>query len=77
MPTKPFNTVYRIPVPTGYVVINGEQVTKIVASRASVPLVEPDQWKVTFHLSDGSIFDISPSAWTVTFVTQIFERSDS
>jgi hypothetical protein len=76
VPSKPFSTNYRIPTATGYVVINGEQIVKIVASRDSVFTLGEDSWKITFHLSDGSIYDLNPSGWTRNFVRDVFQGPD-
>ncbi len=74
VPTKPFSTNYRIPVRTGFVVINGDQVTKIEANKASnASAGEQEAWRLVFHLSDGSTHEILPSAWTRNFVRDVFE----
>lgn len=65
---KPFATNYRIPIPSGYVVLNGDQITKIEAKKTPVT----DGWTVTFHLSDGSTQVIPPSTWTKEFVQEVF-----
>ncbi len=48
MATKPFNTNYHIDTPEGFVLVNGDQITKIEA------LKRGDNWDLTLHLSDGS-----------------------
>ena len=74
VPTKPFETNYRIPLPTGYVVLNGDQITKIEATRVPDAFGVPqDKWKIIFHLSDGSKQEIPASPWTRNFVTEVFE----
>lgn len=74
--TKPFATNYRIPVPTGYVVLNGDQISKIEAVRVSDPFGVPTgKWKVVFHLSNGSQHEIQPSEWTKSFVQDVFEAN--
>jgi len=70
VPAKPFNSIYRIPTATGYVVINGEQITKIVATRLSAP---DDIWEVTFYLSDGTKQEIATPSWTRKFVHETFD----
>lgn len=72
--TKPFATNYRIPTPTGFVVLNGHQITKIVATKGmDLHTLEANAWTVTFHLSDGSTQEIRPNAWTKNFVREVFE----
>lgn len=72
--TKPFATNYRIPVRSGYVVINGDQVAKIEAIKILDTFGIPTgDWKIVFHLSDGSTQEIAPSGWTKNFVNEVFE----
>ena len=72
--TKPFATNYRIPIPTGYIVINGDQVAKIEAVRVLGPVGVPTgNWQIVFHLSDGNRHEIPPSEWTKNFVREVFE----
>jgi hypothetical protein len=74
--TKPFSTNYRIPIPQGYIVINGEQITKIEAIREVDVFgqnTNPEAWKLTFYLSDGNKQEIRPSEWTKNFVNDVFE----
>jgi len=74
---KPFETNYRIPTQTGYVVLNGAQITKIEALRVTnVFGLQQEDWKIVFHLSDGSKQEIGHSNWTRNFVHEVFE-SDS
>lgn len=75
--TKPFLTNYRIPTSTGYVVLNGEQITKIEAIKVADAFGMTNQgWKVVFHLSDGSQQTISHNAWTKKFVCDTFETEE-
>jgi hypothetical protein len=70
---KPFSTNYRIPSAGGYVVINGEQIVKIMVTRAATnPFLAGEAWMVTFFLSDGSTHEIAPSLWTKNFVQDVF-----
>ena len=76
MPTKPFSTNYRIPIAQGYIVINGEQITKIEAVRqvdAFGMNMNPEAWTLTFYLSDGNKQEIRPSEWTKNFVNEVFK----
>jgi hypothetical protein len=73
---KPFSTNYRIPTLQGYIVINGEQITKIDAIRQYDALglpVSPEAWTVIFYLSDGNKHEIRPSEWTSNFVQDVFK----
>ncbi|MGH9874077.1 MAG: hypothetical protein ACRD9S_16620 [Pyrinomonadaceae bacterium] len=71
---KPFAIDYRIPVPTGYVVINGDQIAKIEATKVLNGLGVPTgDWKIVFYLSDGSEYAIKPGEWTKRFVGDVFE----
>ena len=71
---KPFATNYRIPVRTGYVVLNGDQITKIEAIKVVDAFGGAQEaWKLIFHLSDGSTHEIHPSDWTKNFVRDVFE----
>ncbi len=73
VPTKPFVTNYRIPTSGGFIVINGEQVTRIVAAKGSPSnFGDGYSWTLTFHLSDGSTQVIHPSSWTKNFVRDVF-----
>jgi hypothetical protein len=77
VPTKPFATNYRIPIAQGFIVINGEQVTKIEAIRqidAFGLSLSPEAWTLTFYLSDGNKHEIRPSEWTANFVNEVFKR---
>ena len=74
---KPFETNYRIPTQTGYIVLNGNQITKIEAIRVTDVIGRPQEdWKIIFHLSDGSTQEVGHSNWTRNFVHEVFE-SDS
>lgn len=70
---NPFATNYRIPTPTGYVVLNGEQITKIEALKAADLGMAAQGWKIVFHLSDGSTQEVHHSLWTANFVKNVFE----
>lgn len=58
------------------VVINGEQIVKIVASKDLVFSLGEESWKITFHLSEGSIYDLHPGRWTRNFVREVFQGAD-
>ncbi len=63
MAKNPFATQYLIPLPRGeFVVLNGSQVTKIIAKKVN------GVWQLSFHLSDGSEYGISPGEWVDNFV---------
>lgn len=70
LPNKPFNLNYRIPQGTGYTLINGDHITKIIVTQ-----VELGKWQVTLKLSDGTEHIIGPSDWTSQFVAN--NRSDT
>lgn len=69
MASKPFNISYEIAETDGFIVINGEQVTKIVAKQRQ------DKWYVTFHLSDGGTYTTGENAvaWAKNFVGNTFD----
>ena len=71
MANKPFNISYEIAETDGFVMINGEQVTRIVAKR----LGDKDEWEITFHLSDGTTYTTTPNAnlWAKKFVEETFD----
>ncbi len=70
VPNKPFATTYRLRLPGGgLTIINGEQVTRIMATK--VPDRE-DSWEVTFYLTDGHEEKIPVNSWTRNFVHEIF-----
>lgn len=76
VPTKPFSTNYRIPIAQGYIVINGEQITKIEAIRQQDVFnfgTGSEAWRLTFYLSDGNKHEIPPSEWTKNFVNDVFK----
>lgn len=66
MANKPFNINYRIPQGSGFTLINGEQITKIIVDQVS-----HDNWQVTLKLSDGTEHIIQPGPWTRDFVARI------
>lgn len=73
--TKPFETNYRLHTPTGYVVLNGDQVTKIEAIKTSDAFGMAGQgWRIVFYLSDGSKQEVPQSTWTDNFVKEVFEN---
>jgi len=63
LPNSPFNTAYKINTPDGIVIINGDQLTKIIVA----PRAEGG-WKVTFYLADGSLYWVESNEWTEAFV---------
>jgi hypothetical protein len=70
VPDKPFNTSYRAYEGTEAILINGEQVTKIVARK------KEGEWYVTFHLSDGTAFTpTDASDWAQKFVSENFPNN--
>jgi hypothetical protein len=56
-----FNNLFRIAKPDGVALVNGDQVTQIVARKVG------DIWHVTFHLSDGNSHSVSGD-WAKEFV---------
>lgn len=62
MPSKPFNAVYKINTPDGIVIINGDQLTKIIVTRTETGR------KVTLYLADGSMYWVDSNEWTEAFV---------
>ena len=65
MPTKPFNIAYKVPTATGFMVLNGEQITRIVFERVE------DSWQITFHLSDGEKVRAGSPEWTKAFAEDL------
>ena len=63
MANKPFNKTYRLNTPDGFILVNGDQITKIVAKKIE------DGWKVVFHLSDGSSHSLD-TRWSTKFVRE-------
>ena len=64
---KPFHDSYKVLGEDGtLVLINGEQITKIVARQLD------KEWQLTFHLSDGSTYGITNSEWNKSFVAENF-----
>jgi hypothetical protein len=65
---KPFNSSFKILGGDGFLLINGEQITKIAAERVD------KKWKITFHLSDGSKHTIgNKTEWAKAFIKENFE----
>jgi hypothetical protein len=76
--TKPFATNYRIPIAQGFVVLNGEQITRIEAIEQVNAIglsLNPQSWTVVFYLTDGHKHEVRPSEWTRTFVQDVFFNS--
>lgn len=63
MATKPFNITYRINKADGFILVNGEQITKIEATKMG------KEWQVVLHLSDGSSHKLK-QAWSTKFVKE-------
>lgn len=63
MANKPFNISYRIRTQDGFVLVNGDQITKIAANKVG------NEWQVTLHLSDGSAFALERT-WSTKFVKE-------
>jgi hypothetical protein len=75
---KPFNTNYRIPIAHGYVVLNGDQVTRIEVIEQVDGFglsLKPQSWTVIFYLADGHKHEIRPSEWTRKFVQEVFSAN--
>jgi hypothetical protein len=68
---SPFATYYRQRVGDGFIVINGEQITRIETNR--IEKEDEDGWEVVFHLADGHTHTIAPSSWTKKFVNTVFD----
>jgi len=62
---KEFTRSYHIATPDGFILINGDQVTKIGVKR------EGDNGEVTFFLSDGSSHTIGPNGFTKLFIVEL------
>ena len=72
--TRPFATNYKIPIAQGFIVLNGDQITKIEAIQQRDALGSPeDKWTLIFFLSDGNQQQIAASDWTRNFVRDVFE----
>jgi hypothetical protein len=70
MADKPFNITYRAVDKGDLVLINGDQVTKIVAKKVE------SGWQITFHLSDGTEFTPARATeWAEKFVADNFPDS--
>ena len=65
LPNRPFNINYRIPQGNGFILINGDQITRIIVKQISI-----NEWEVTFHISDGTKEVVAPSDWTRDFVAR-------
>lgn len=73
--TKPFATNYRIPISHGFVVLNGDQITRIEAIEQVNGFglsMDPQSWTVVFYLTDGHKHEVRPSEWTRSFVQDVF-----
>jgi hypothetical protein len=68
--TKPFNISYRINKPNGFILVNGDQITKIEATKIA------NEWQVVFHLSDGSSHKLK-RAWSTKFVKETLGETKS
>jgi hypothetical protein len=68
--SKPFHINYRIATPEGFVVLNGDQITKIVVKRTTTG------WHVDFHLSDGSVYATS-DVWGTKFVEETLGEANA
>ena len=59
--SKPFNTNYRINLPNGQVLLNGEQVARIEVKKADFTTyygVTENQWQIIFYMSDGGTYTV-------------------
>lgn len=70
MANKPFHINYRISTPDGFVILNGDQITKINVKRS------PIGWHVEFHLSDGSVYG-TRDEWGTKFVKETLGEAQS
>jgi hypothetical protein len=68
---KPFNNNYTLETPDGTVVINGEQITKIIAKKVFVYGEADLKWSIIFYLSDGSYYTADPGDWTEDFAKNL------
>jgi len=66
--SKPFNTNYHIETPNGFILVNGDQITKTEAARNG------ENWDITLHLSDGSAHFISANRFTKLMAQGILDQ---
>jgi hypothetical protein len=63
--TKPFNTNYHVRTAEGFVLLNGDQITKVEAVKKG------DNWDIIFYLPDGTSHTVPANTWTQQFVPEI------
>jgi hypothetical protein len=67
--TKPFVRQFKATTPEGYVMFNGEQMTRVESKKV---VGTEDAWEVTFYFSDGYTYTVSANDWTRRFTHEIF-----
>jgi hypothetical protein len=65
VPAKSFQKSFQIHTPTGFVIVNGEQVTRFEF------VTKGDNWDVTLYMVDGWTYTVSANQWTKRFAPEV------